>query len=116
MEITINLKVDVALGEATLQILGALLPRATGQPETSKEAEDSQQESFSKSEGVENQLHASSDALDLSDEGMRQEVKAAKDRVGADPIKRLAREFGVRSSVDVPGERREEFVKRLRSM
>ena len=52
----------------------------------------------------------------ITDEEMRQEVKTAKDKAGVEPVRAVFGEYGVRSSVNVPQERRREFVDKLRSL
>ena len=53
---------------------------------------------------------------EITDADLRQAVKAAKDRVGAKPIREVFSAMGITSSVECPQERRSELVAKLNGL
>lgn len=53
---------------------------------------------------------------EITDADLRQAVKAAKDRVGAKPIREVFSAMGITSSVECPQERRSELVAKLNEL
>jgi hypothetical protein len=59
---------------------------------------------------------AAPEAEEISDADLRQVVKAAKDRVGAKPIRDVFASMDISSSVECPQERRSELVAKLNKL
>lgn len=59
---------------------------------------------------------AAPEAKEITDADLRQAVKAAKDAVGAKPIREVFASFGISSSVECPQERRSDLVAALNKL
>ena len=123
---TLNIAIEVNFGEATLNLLqafisgfgaksaktaGACEPAKTGRTvEAKPEAAPA-----TAAQTAQPAPTASSNGR-ISDEELRAAVKAAKDNTSAADVKALFAQFGIRSSIECPDEKRGELMNQLNEL
>ena len=119
--INVTINVNVELGPKTVRVLESFLGArpcdgcsssragdpAPAEPSNPIDITDSDMPDFTAAEPQ---------PKEITDASLRQAVKAAKDRVGAKPIREVFAQMGISSSIECPQERRSELLAKLHEL
>lgn len=126
--ISINVNVAVRLDESTIRALGVLLnlcpsdrqaleekpkeeaPALAPEPEAIKVKQNDQ------SPIADGPAPAPEKAEEISDEQLRQVIKSVRDKSTPAAVREIFAEFGIKTSIECPQERRPELVARLNKL
>ena len=119
---TVNIAIDVNVGEATLNLLQAFvssLGKNNAQTTSDAEPAKTSKPAPTKPEPAPAAAPAPKDLPDdlpVSDEELRAAVKAAKDNTSAADVKALFAQFGVKTSSECPDAKRFELLNKLNEL
>ena len=119
---TVNIAIEVNFGEATLNLLQALvssLDKNNTQKTSDAEPVKTSKPAPTKPEPAPAAAPAPKDLPDdlpVSDEELRAAVKAAKDNTSAADVKALFAQFGVKTSSECPDAKRFELLNKLNEL
>jgi hypothetical protein len=125
--ISINVNVTVRLDESTIRALGVLLnispsdrqaleekPKEEAPIKTEKAA-PVKTEALNEA-AVSTAAPAPEKAEEISDEQLRQVIKSVRDKSTPAAVREIFAEFGIKTSIECPQERRPELVARLNKL
>ena len=119
---TVNIAIEVNVGEATLNLLQAFVSRLdknNTQKTSDAEPTKTSKPAPTKPEPAPAAAPAPKDLPDdlpVSDEELRAAVKAAKDNTSAADVKALFAQFGVKTSSECPDAKRFELLNKLNEL
>lgn len=112
----IKINVEVSLSEATLAILERLAGQASPAGVATAPVSAAKAEEQKPAEVKPEAPQVATDDLPVADEELRAAVKAAKDATSAADVKALFAEFGIKTSVDCPDDKRPALLAKLNNL
>ena len=108
----IQIHIEVGLSGATVTALQGLFSRAGLQTRAASSDPERPSGAPEKPSGV----PAAAPDGPVTDERLREAVKAAKDATSAADVRAVFKDFGIRASIDCPAARRRELLDRLTTL
>ena len=124
-EIKVNIAVTVSLSETTIQALGALLNVSPAQRQaienyTQKPAPASEVKPVTRKPEVKAETTPvaaeAPESPSITDEELRAVIKECRNNSSPAAVRSLFNEFGIKTSIECPQERRAELVARLKKL